>query len=68
MRSAVNEWLTFPDDLSLKENIVALLESIKDKNNYQNLFLASRNGQYLLSPDPKIENLDYEEEQLAIWL
>ena len=66
IRSAVNQWLTYPDDLSLKENIVALLELIKDKNDYQNLFLASRKGQYLLSSDPNIENLDYEEEQLAI--
>ena len=65
MRSAVNQWLTNPDDLTLKVNIISMLQLIKDNNDYLDLILVNREGQNLLSSDSIIENLDNEEKQLV---
>ena len=55
---AVTKWMKNKNDYPLKEQIIKRLLLVKENNGYENVILASNNGNILISLDKKIDKLD----------
>ena len=62
--SWVIQWLKTPNDASLKADILAQLQMVRDIDGLDNVILAGTEGRILLSPNPRLNELEVDAKQL----
>jgi len=62
---AIDQWLSDPNNVPLKTELIKRLQMIVDLQGYQNVLLTDAEGKLLLSVDPGVTSLEAETQKLV---
>ncbi|MFZ5808228.1 MAG: PAS domain-containing protein [Chloroflexota bacterium] len=66
LSQAIADWVSHPHDRKYSEAIFSFIKSLVEQFQYQNLLLASSEGNLLYSIDPRVKRLDPEIRSLTV--